>query len=116
MMRIWMLSQGYECPERSAFHQQLFPVCSAYGYHYRYAVPLITPDDWQLVQIDTTPLQIEAAKQDPRIIVCGKDYDTPPAKVMEIYKDWLDPNTTYMFMGQVIAKLAQTNLAFYHEF
>lgn len=111
-----MLSQGYDCPERSALHKQMFPVCSAYGYNYRHAIPLLTPVDWQLVQMDTTPTQLEAAKQDPRVIVCGKDYDPPPAKVLEVYKDWLDPNVTYLFMGQVIARLAQREIGFYHEF
>lgn len=116
MMRVWMLSQGYHCPDRSDFHNTKFPVCSAYGYNFHMVRQLVNETDWELVQIDTTVHQIEAAQQDPRVIYCGVRDDDPPAKLLEVYADLLDPNKTYITVGQVIARLAKTEPSFHHEF
>jgi hypothetical protein len=114
-MRIWMLSQFYHCPEHSKNLGVLQPVCNAYGYNYHNVIAGKTEDEWQLVEIFTTVGQLEAAKKDPRVVICGKDYNKPPAKLLEVYKDWLDPSETYMFMGQVIARLAEKVPAFHHQ-
>jgi hypothetical protein len=111
MMQVWMLSKFYDCE----VHNWIWPVCAAYGdgpYCPRHPA---TADSWALVKLWTSPQQIEAAKQDPRVIVCGKDYDAPPTEVLSTYSAWLDPAVTYMFMGQVIARLAQLEPIFYHE-
>jgi len=116
MHQVWMLSQFYTDPIHSANLGVDLPVCLAYGENFHCCGHPETADGWALVHIWSAQQQIEAARQDPRVIVCGKDYDTPPAKVLEVYKDWLTPNTAYMFMGQLIARLAQIEPTFYHEF
>lgn len=112
MFKVWMLTKFYDCE----VHGWKWPVAAAYG-NLPY-VPLHPPDlenGWALVHVTVTPPQIEAAKKDPRVVYCGKDYNRPPQQVLDTYKDWLDPNTTYQFMGQVIAALAEREPKFYHE-
>jgi len=111
MYEVWMLSQFYLDP----IHNWNVPVCTAYGGNFVCPRDPHTPDGWALVLIDTSPQQIEAARQDPRVVVCGKNYDPPPQQALTEYASWLDPSTTYMFMGQVLAQLAQTEPAFQHE-
>lgn len=116
MYQIWMLSQFYTDPLHSVNLGVDLPVCLAYGENFHCFKHPETPDGWGLVHIWATLQHIEAARQDPRIIVCGREYDAVPAKVLEVYKDLLDPDTTYMLMGQVIAKLAQAEPSIYQEF
>lgn len=116
-MRMWMLSQRYQCPlhpegNPSAPRWNL-PVCSAYGGDY---ISPNSPDaTWELVLIVTTPQQLEAAKKDPRVVVCGKLYSKPPAQLLQAYAKWLDPTETYQFLGQVLDKLAETEPMFHLE-
>jgi hypothetical protein len=93
-------------------HNWTVPVCTAYGGNYLCPRLPETADGWALVLIETSPQQIEAAKQDPRVVYCGKDYNTPPPQVLTTYASWLDPAVNYMFMGQVLAKLAETEPIF----
>lgn len=111
MYEVWMLSQFYLDP----LHNWDVPVCTAYGGNYVCPRHPDTPDGYALVLLDTSPQQIEAAKQDPRVVVCGRDYDTPPAQLLSTYASWLDPNTNYLFVGQVLARLAQTDPGYYHQ-
>ena len=115
MILMWFLSQFYTDPLHSANLGCDLPVCSAYGLNYHAVQVPPTPDAWGLVTMWTSIQQIEAARQDPRVIVCGKDYDPPPAKVLEVFGSQLDPGVTYLFMGQVIARLAQSDMSYYHQ-
>jgi hypothetical protein len=111
MMDVWMLSKFYDCE----VHGWAWPVCAAYGDAPRVNRHAEDPDGWALVKVWTSPQQIEAAKQDPRVIVCGKDFNAPPRELLEAYASWLDPTVTYMFMGQVIAKLAEAEPIFHSD-
>ena len=109
-MRVWVLSQFYDCPE----HDWPWPVCTAYGVDPHGPGRLSAVNtDFALVSIETSPVHIEAMKQDARIVYCGRDYDTPPPELLSTYQSKLDPMVQYMFIGQVIARLAQTEPAFY---
>ena len=108
-MRVWVMTKFYDCPE----HNWPWPVCTAYGQNHH--GPGRQHPEWALVNMETSPVQIEAMDEDPRVIYCGKEFDSPPAQLLETFKELLDPKTRYLFMGQVIAKLAQTEWAFYHE-
>lgn len=111
MLDIWLLSQYY-VDDRG----WTYPVAFDYGEHYFAPLHPETPDGWSLVRLAADSHQLDAAKQDPRVVYCGRDYDTPPAKMLEVYASQLDPNVTYMFLGQVLARLAQTEPSYYHEF
>ena len=111
MYNAWFLTQFYLDP----IHNWHVPVCSAYGGNFLCPRNPDTDDGWALVTMDTSPQQMEAAAQDPRVIVCGKEYSTPPTQVLAAYASWLDPNVNYMFMGQVLTKLAETEPAFGHQ-
>jgi hypothetical protein len=110
-MRVWMLTKFYDCPE----FDWRWPVCHAYGFSPYCPMKPADPDGFALVKLDTTPQHVEAIKQDPRVIYCGKDYDAPPKELLALYAGMLDPAVTYMFLGQVIARLAQQEPAFYHD-
>jgi hypothetical protein len=77
--------------------------------------PYNLEDGFGMVKVWTSPPQIEAAKEDPRVIVCGGDFDPVPPEVITTFHRWLDPNVTYQCMGQVIAKLGQWEPCFLHE-
>jgi hypothetical protein len=108
--RAWFLSKFYADP----LHPHgLLPVCRAYGSafgHHRFE-----DSDWGLVLMYTSPPQIEASRQDERVVFCGTDYSKPPAQVLECYAALLDPTETYQSMGQLLAKLAETEPLFMHE-
>jgi hypothetical protein len=112
-MRIWVLTKFYQCPE----FDWPWPVCAAYGeapycpWHSRTDVY----NDWAMVKLWTSPVQIEAMKQDPRVVPVGGDWDPVPQQVIEVFSRWLDPNVTYQCMGQLIAKLGQWEPCFLHE-
>ena len=112
---MWFLSQFYTDPLHSENLGCNLPVCSAYGQNYHAVQVPSAPEGWGLVMMRTTFQQIEAARQDPRVIVCGKDYDAVPAKMLEVFGSQLDPSVTYMFIGQVISRLAQSEISYYHE-
>lgn len=75
---------------------------------------LVPEGIWTLIRLTSSPQHIEASKLDPRVLYCGTDFDPVPAKVLEVFAPWLDPSTTYSFMGQVIAKLAKIWPTFNH--
>ncbi len=106
-----MLSKFYQCPE----FNWPWPVCAAYGDNIYCPQMPKSSDGWALVHIYTSPQHVGAIPDDPRVIYCGKEWDTPPKQVLDTYADVLDPKVTYMFMGQVIARLAQQEPAYYHN-
>jgi hypothetical protein len=110
-MKAWVLTQFYQCPE----FDWPWPVCSSYGdapYCPQQPVDPVNTGGWALVHMHTTYQHIEAMKLDPRVLYCGQDYDAPPQQMLDTYKQLLDPNVNYMFIGQVIAKLAQSEPCF----
>lgn len=111
MRRVWFLTQFYDCQ----VHGWQWPVCTAYGANHH--APLHPPsnDGWALVWIWTTHQQIQASKRDPRVIYCGAMASRPPAKVLEVYKDWLDPAETYTRMDQLLELLAEHEPNFLNE-
>lgn len=111
-MRVWVLSKHYDCPE----HEHPWPVVTAYGVdHHCPGRPALDNGVYALMSIETDPEHINAMREDPRIIYCGRSFSTPPQILLELYRHKLDPNTTYLFMGQVIEQLAQSEPAFYHK-
>jgi hypothetical protein len=110
-MRIWVLSQFYICPEFGF----IWPICSAYGdspccpWH---PMDAVETGAWGLIRLSTTYQHIEAMKLDPRCLYVGGDYDTPHQQVLDTFSRWLDPNKTYMFMGQVICDLGKWSPTF----
>lgn len=108
MLSVWFLTQHY-IDETGWMH----PVAYDYGQHFFCPVTPATPDEWALVRVAIDVHQIEAAKQDPRLIYCGREYNTPPPKLLEVYASKLDPGATYAFFGQVLATLAETEPNYY---
>jgi hypothetical protein len=107
---IWFLSQFYDDPLHTAGP---LPVCGAYGSTYGFhCLPGAT---WGLVLMWTTPPQVDAAKQDDRVVFCGTNYNTPPAQLLTAYAALLDPTVTYTFMGQLLVKLAESEPLFMHD-
>jgi hypothetical protein len=99
MLTRWMLSQFF----MSTFGQMI-PVCSAYGARWYCPLKPDSVDGWALVQIWTSPDQIEAAKTDPRVVVCGNnDFSTIPQEVVDTYSSM--GATPGMVMGQLRAVL-----------
>jgi hypothetical protein len=110
MQTRWLFSQFYV---DDSLHMPV-PVCSAYGF--RWFCPSFPrdTDGWALVQMLTTPQQIEASKDDPRVLVMPQLYDpTPlPQIVTDTYADW--GATAGMTAGALIAKLEETEPVFGH--
>lgn len=110
MQSRWWFSQFY----RDTTLQMLMPVCNSYGY--RWFVPSYPPDEdgWGLVQMLTTPHQIQAAVPDPRVIIMPQMYDaTPlPQAVIGTYAKW--GATAGMSFGTLLAKLEETEPTFGH--
>lgn len=118
VIKVWMLSQLYECPIHPCDGNPdgtgwEVPVCGAYGRDHFFH--RMNGSGWCLAHIVTTPQQLEAAKKDPRVVVCGKHHAKPPAKLLEVYAAWLDPNEAYRCVGEVLEKLAETEPMFHQE-
>jgi hypothetical protein len=102
MLTRWLLSQFFRDSNGN-----LVPVCTAYGA--RWFCPRFpsSDDGWALVQIWTSPDQVEAAKTDPRVVVCdGNDFTVIPQQVADTYAT--DGVTAGMMLGQARAVLGQT--------
>lgn len=110
-MRVWVMSQFYMCPE----FDFIWPVCSAYGEGCNcpwHTLDAVESGQWGLIRMSTTGEHIEAMKDDPRVLYVGDDWAPVHPKVIEIFGQWLDPTANYLFMGQVISKLAQWSPTF----
>jgi hypothetical protein len=109
MLTRWMYSQFF----RNSFNQ-LVPVCSAYGARWFCPQHPASDDGWALVQIWTSFEQIEAAKQDPRIVICGNnDFSKVPDQVIAGYAQL--GATPGMSMGELRSTLADAIPLFLHE-
>lgn len=112
MQTRWVLSQFFT---DDALNMRV-PVARAYSTGYwRCPTNPVTDDGWALVQMYTSPLQLEAAKQDPRIVICPLTFDPAAVdqRVIDAYASW--GATTGMSMGALIAKLADTEPGFAHS-
>lgn len=83
-MKRWMLSQFY-----LGENGWLQPVAAAYSQGCRWPLAPEAENEWALVECYVSPQQIEAAQQDPRIVVCPQVYDPAPlpASVIQAYAD-----------------------------
>lgn len=93
-------------------NENLVPVASAYGGRYSYPRSPATDDGWALVFMLTSPQQIAAARQDPRVVVCPLAFDNSaaPDEVISTYASW--GVTAEMSMGSVLARLSETEPIF----
>jgi hypothetical protein len=92
------------------------PVCRAYGTgSWKCPTNPATDGGWALVQMYTSALQIEAAKQDPRVVVCPLLFDPSPVPqaVIDAYTSW--GATSGMSMGALLTKLAAKEPVFAHS-
>lgn len=106
----WFLSKFYDDPLHTAGP---LPVCTAYGSVFGFHRP--EGSEWGLILMYTTPPQIDAAKQDERVVFCGTSYSRPPIQALSCYASYLEPNETYTSMGQMLAKIAETEPLFMHD-
>jgi len=84
----------------------LIPVASAYGHTYRVPMNPPTDDGYALIEMWSGAHQIEAAKQDPRLIVCPYLFDPSPLPdaVIQAYASF--GAIAGMSMGVLVAMLA----------
>ena len=82
----WFFSQVYTDPDLN----MTVPVCNAYGGQYFCPTYPSTPTGWALVQMLANAHQLEAAKQDQRVLVLPITMDpTPlPQQVTDNYASW----------------------------
>lgn len=111
MFEVWFLSQYYQDENGVTF-----PVAYDYGQWWFCPVLPETADAFTLVRIAMDSHQIDAAKQDPRLVYCGVSDDDPPAQLLEVYANQLDPTKTYTSVGKVVAKLAQSEMNYHKQF
>lgn len=108
MQSHWFLSQFY----LDAALSIRVPVCTAYGGKWLCPTGPATDDGWALVQMLSTPMQMEAATADGRVVVCPYLFDpsTVPASVTTAYAEW--GATAGMSLGALLAKLSETEPLF----
>lgn len=106
----WLLSQFFE--DETIGHD--VPVCNAYGGTWHCPTKPADANGWALVQILCDAHQLDAAAQDPRIVVCPLVFDPAPLpqKVIDAYASW--GAVPGMSMGALLAKLAEAEPAFTH--
>lgn len=104
----WFFSQVYTDPDLN----MTVPVCNAYGGQYFCPTYPSTPTGWALVQMLANAHQLEAAKQDQRVLVLPITMDpTPlPQQVTDNYASW--GATTGMSLAALLCKLAETEPVF----
>lgn len=105
----WILSKFFRDPQNN-----LVPVASAYGHRYRVPMHPATDDDFALVEIWAAAHQLDAAKQDHRVLVCPYLFDpTPLAEtVIEAYAAY--GAKAGMSMGSLLALLCEVEPIYGH--
>lgn len=98
-----MLSTFKNVPD---LDNMLVPVAASYGGSWHCPMYPSSPDGWALVEVAIASHQIEAAKTDPRIIVCPPLFDPSPlpAQVITTYANL--GATDGMSLGALLAMLA----------
>lgn len=109
MQTRWFLSKFYQDETLKV----PVPVCSAYGGEWHCATfPADISTDWALVVMFTSAHQIEAAKEDARVIVCPMLFDPSPLddRITSAYAHWgAKPG---MSMGALIAAISESEPLF----
>jgi hypothetical protein len=111
MNKRWFLSQFYVDTELN----MPIPICTAYGSEWHCpTMPADINTGWALVVMHTSTHQIDAASQDPRVLVCPLIFDpTPVAQcIIDAYEHW--GAIAGMSLGALLAKLAETEPIFGH--
>ena len=110
MQHRWILSQFYITAAG-----QTVPVAADYGAHWLCPTYSGTPDAWALVLIRIGPHQVDAARSDPRLVVCPLVFDPSPVPeaITEAYASW--GATAGMSMGALLATLAAAEPIFGHN-
>lgn len=107
----WMLSKFFRDPQGN-----LVPVASAYGERYRVPMHPATDDGFALIEMWAGPHQLDAAKQDDRVIVCPYLFDATPLSdtVTGAYSAFgAKPG---MSMGSLLALLCDLEPIYGHTF
>jgi hypothetical protein len=91
------------------------PVCIAYGKDWLCPTYPATPDGWAIVQMQCDSHQLEAAAQDPRVLVLPLAFDPSPLpqQVIDVYASW--GATTGMSLGALLSTLASVEPIFGHS-
>ena len=103
MLKQWMLSTFY----RDAVNDRR-PLCASYGGQ---SVTPRFPDDedgWALVRMSCTRHQIEAASQDPEVVVLPKDGDSTAVPAIMVATYGSLGVVDGMTMAQAVAVLAES--------
>lgn len=108
MQRTWFLSEFV-----TAEGGGLLPVAASYGMRWRCPRwPEPSNDGYALVEMWCTATQIEAAKQDPRICVCGVMSDPRPAPAALVTAYAGHGATTGMSLAAVVSMMADLDPTF----
>jgi hypothetical protein len=103
-MKRWVLSQ-FQLEQEGGYFR---PVVADYAVGCRWPNGPTVEDGWSLVEIDSSPVQLEAIQQDPRIVVCPLVFDPTPLS-QQIIDAYADKGAALgMSMGALLAMLAET--------
>lgn len=113
MQQRWFFSKFYQDETLN----MPVPVCTAYGADWHCpTMPADINTGWALVYMYCNAHQLDAAAQDPRVLVCPLIFDPTPVaqSIIDTYADW--GATAGMSLGALLAKLAETEPIFGHSF
>src|SRR5579875_1240894 len=105
----WILSKFFRDPQNN-----LVPVAAAYGHKYRVPMHPATDDGSALVEIWAGAHQLDAAKQDDRIVLCPHLFDpsAAPDQVISAYAPL--GAKAGMCMGSLLSALSDIEPIFAH--
>ena len=84
------------------------PVIASLSAAYRPGAVPLTEGGWMLCHVKCDPAIVEYMKKDTEdFLWIGGDYSKVPQVVLDTYASKLDPEETYLFIGQVVQKLAE---------
>lgn len=105
-MTIWMISQFYTEPVNGWD----WPVAASYSNGHTCPRNPEAPETWALVQCDSSPQQIEAADQDPRVHPYRTMWDLLTPETVTAYQK--NGAIAGMMLGQLIQLLAQGDMGY----
>jgi hypothetical protein len=107
----WTLSTFFRDP-----YNNLVPVVSAYGHNYRVPMHPATDSGSALVEIWAGAHQLDAAKQDSRVVICPYLFDPSPLPdvVIQAYTPFGAKDG--MSMGALLAALCEVEPIYGHTF
>jgi hypothetical protein len=104
----WFYSQFFADPQTRA----LTPVATAYGNGWYCPILPTVDGGWALCQVNSGSHQLEAAAQDPRVIVLPLLFDPAPVSQTVIDAYSAQGAIAGMSMGALISKLAELEPCF----